>query len=526
MTGKVDTKKDAMNRLKAAAKLCKKTNVTELSEFVVKKNKEALEHEEVPKERTKDVIGLGDNIECEPLQVKEKPRVITDVDDMVLNMTWDLKSMRGTILLWIGLTELQMSNYIKGAYHMRKAWGILYSLYKDLKKDSCDQIHPDVKDNINSSVGTFFFMLSILPSAVMTLLEVIGFVADREEGISILTDVVRANSAVSPIAAMMLAVNMFIPRALTPLEDILKGYKPILEFYIEEYPTSAFFRLLASHYVRKVGAVELATKHLEYGIQICTELNIEQNIFNFELAQSYFMNMEFDQACERFGVLVRKEEKLEMKSIAALQLCSCLYKVGRLDEIDGVWNAIPKMVVKKSRIDKMSIGLYENIKKTAGKSVELRNLLLVLAGYQILFLRRDIAHLHKEAAQTVLELFDADTKETIKLTSSPDAFVSIKVIRSQMLALVDQEDEARAELKRILEYADIKKVKQHQWLVSAYYESCENAYRDGNKALALEHVQKALKYKGYPMEEVVRSRCQLAKKQLVKELAAEKHHQQ
>lgn len=242
---------------------------------------------------------------------------------------------------------------------------------------------------------------------------------------------------------------------------------------------------------------------------------MNQVIFDYELAKSYFIQQNYEKAIDLYKNIVNTEKKLEFKPIAALELCSCLYLLNRESEITPIFNGIAKYIGKKSNIEKIVYPFYEYIKTNASKDEKLRNYLLGLVVFQFLYLRKDIAHIQNANAEKLLQCFE-EIAQRYK-TKLIDPIISIHVIRSQLQQLTGN-DTFKKELEIAISHPDLKSLKQQVWLVCAYSELCEIEYANGDKTKALDLVTKALKYKGYPFEEIIKNRYDQAKKQITEEL--------
>ena len=76
-----------------------------------------------------------------------------------------------------------------------------------------------------------------VPGTFLTVLEALGFKADRDKGMLMLNTVYEHGGVRSPVAAMILLANyLFIPRALTNVKALLGRAGPICRDSMLKYP--------------------------------------------------------------------------------------------------------------------------------------------------------------------------------------------------------------------------------------------------------------------------------------------------
>lgn len=142
VTGDEEEKKEQKKRLENALQVLNKSNIDEMANLISKKNQEFLDNRGQVHEINPDILGLGELPKTEPLTIKNSPPVLTDIEELKKQLIMENKLMKGSITLWIGMTQLQRGSILKGAYNLRKAWGILYALYKEIQTNNI--YHEDI----------------------------------------------------------------------------------------------------------------------------------------------------------------------------------------------------------------------------------------------------------------------------------------------------------------------------------------------------------------------------------------------
>lgn len=104
------------------------------------------------------------------------------------NWRWDVEVVAADILLWRAVFQMGMGQEIRGAFNLRKSWKSYERILADVeeaKKDNI-KIDPGVYHSLLFGVAFFYFIVSIVPGSYLKILEVIGFVANRDLGVSYL----------------------------------------------------------------------------------------------------------------------------------------------------------------------------------------------------------------------------------------------------------------------------------------------------------------------------------------------------
>jgi hypothetical protein len=152
--------------------------------------------------------------------------------------------------------------------NLRRSWKLYEALQAEVDSARIDDVtvDPAVYHAVLFGVGFFYFLVSIVrtapasalharcaawathpivwvcadgqvPGTFLTVLEALGFKADRDKGMLMLHTVHTHGGVRAPIAALILLANyLFIPRALTNVKALLGHAGPICRESMLKYP--------------------------------------------------------------------------------------------------------------------------------------------------------------------------------------------------------------------------------------------------------------------------------------------------
>jgi len=456
----------------------------------------------------------------EPTKINERPEAVVDIKEMLDNIEVDMKLVQAECTLWKGLLLLQNNSPVKGGLALRKSWMIYKAIHANIEKG--EKYHQDIRDVCLTGVGTFYYIMSIMPSTVAKVLTLIGFVQNREQGIAYLHEVFENNGITAPNSALMLAVNyLFVPRALADAHEYIAAYSPLLLRCILQYPEGFIFRFMASQLVKKTGQLEAAGNHLNIALESCKEVNVQPNLFVFELGQSYFQSMNFEKAEEIFQDLIKVEEDFDFKTFAGLETACCMAFQGRMKEAKDMIDLVPSMVKSKpGRIDQYITDKLKIIGKLWNKDLNRLEVILKISAFEMLYLRRDLAHMQPEDLQAVREEIKkgrARIKELKAEKDLSDMLAATLVILAQIERNEGNVEKAEKKFRFVLSIQKSIRYEQ-QWLAFSNYELGEIMYHKGELKESYDLMKAALKFSKYPFEEILKARTNLAIKQLKKEM--------
>jgi len=148
---------------------------------------------------------------------------------------------------------------------------------------------------------------------------------------------------------------------------------------------------------------------------------------------------------------------------------------------------------------------------------------LYAATFELLYFKRDIAHMmkeHLEVVQKHMEKISSKLEDGKNL--KPEALVNIAsslVIEGGVWNGLKDKDNAKKCFEKVLSLEkDIPAQSGRHWVVGALYELGELSFRDGKLEDAQDYILRASKYANYDWEDVYKSRLSKARSQLKKAL--------
>jgi tetratricopeptide (TPR) repeat protein len=354
-----------------------------------------------------------EQLRCTTLPADASPAVIA------ANVRLDLDVILADVWLFRATAQMQQGDRLKAVYNMRKAWKAYERLAKLVDLDGSDgdaTVFDEALVNcVRFGVGLFFFIISFVPGQVAKLVELIGFVGDRKRGVAYLRAVSESSTARSPFASLVLLLNyLMIPRAFSDTGEFLAPAGELFEHLDERFPSCPPFNWLRSHYYRKTGDVQAAITTVSQAIaSVDTAVGMPANNFKFDLGCCYFMIRDWEKAAEVFELLAGPEtEEFDLKGMSNLQLASCYAMMDRDDEAMVCLREMDSRSSGKSRFDKVA--------QAKAKRCCAHNAVNPFLGFEILYLRRDLAHLRHDDLRALLRDVDELAEQLGIVTDSDE----------------------------------------------------------------------------------------------------------
>lgn len=431
-----------------------------------------------------------------------------------LNQNWKLECdvIYADALLVRSLVQLTMNSYMKGAYNLRKTWGCYYALMQEVEKDAGRTISKELELNIKYGCGVFYTYLALVPAGLMKLLSAIGFISDRELGEQYLTEVLQSNAIRSPSAGLvLLTYYLFLPTGLGNVEVTLSKAKAILDLCNERYPNNTYFNGYSNFYHRKRGETREALETISKAIRFAEASGSGVPLLlKYLQADTLFMDLQWSQARETYhNVLEALEasgETFAYTGQVVLSLAGCYVMLG--DEATAMtWlRRVGSMYNSKSKQD-------ANSPKYADRVIREPRMLCMLPVY-ILYINRDLAHMHAEHVDHLVEHFQRVTRgkdlASHELKGMYNLFVGV------MNKGCGRKVEAMTYFQQVFD-TEAKMSADAMVLPYLYYEVGELEYRNNNLVKAKQLFEKGKDLKG-DGHETLANRYSIAMKQLKREM--------
>ncbi|KAF2069755.1 hypothetical protein CYY_008931 [Polysphondylium violaceum] len=359
---------------------------------------------EIALKRLKDTRELSEN--CIKLLESHKiptnyPSSITTKQDFK-NYLLDSKIVLGDSLYMLAVLQVVRDQKFKGIFNLRKSWKIFEDCLKQVKHDESNQIQysPDLLECLHFGAGFFFFAISIIPQKFLKFVELVGFKADRDQGLAYIRDISNKNGIRAPFGTMVILFNnLLLPRGLYNPASQLKEAELIIEKNLERYPQGSLFQVMASHCYRKQCRIDLGVECMERAIANCSNLAKAPLIYKYELAACYCVKTEWNKAIPIFETLIQ-EENFQIRALCALQLAAA-YIINN-DKKKGL-DLLGKMKLyakKSSTVDTVIVRQAQRYLASGGR----------FAAFEIMYIRRDMAKMEKNMAKIVLDMLNEIAK--------------------------------------------------------------------------------------------------------------------
>jgi len=434
--------------------------------------------------------------------------------DPVIKWNWliDCKLVVADCLLNRAIFQMTMGIVVKVAYNMRKSWKMFEKIKRDIAEKQKENIKVEecIENELKFSLGLFYFFVSFAPGMFLKVLELLGFVANRELGIQYMNEMIDKETMKETNAAVFLLLNyLVIPRGLTKKEENLNSADKILVQMLIKYPKCSFLLMMASQLEMKKGNIKQAQHYAQVAIDSISNLPVVPNNYNANLAGTYYVARDWKAAANMLEKICNgNSQDFEMKGMSGIQLATCYHMMGEDGKCEEVLQRIPTMITKASRFDKLA----------EKKLVQFRNRGITLGVFEFMYIRRDLHHLKMEDLKAIQEILEQQYKKTIPNTESKMVYLLIKAV---ILTNLEDVEQAKTCLKEIISNA--KQVKNDVWIMpNAYQELGEIYYFEKNEDGAEEMFKAAYKYKDYDFEDVVRNRIKLSLDTIQKEKSTPK----
>eukprot|EP00727_Mastigamoeba_balamuthi_P009134 m51a1_g4843 hypothetical protein (465) ;mRNA; r:229075-231019 len=399
-------------------------------------------------------------------------------------------------------TTWMTGSRIKGAWRLRKAWNVYAELMRQVD-GSASAAAAAVRHEVMFGVGSFLFLLSWLPPVVLRLLEMVGFEGNRSLGLRYHKEVFADAAGVrAPLSALMLLLNLLVlPRALADVGALLAEAEGVVRVCLERWPSGSLFHWMASFLARKRGDNDGAIAHVDRALELAGGTG---NAFRFDRAALLFAGARWDEAAESLAAMAR-DAKSEQHVDALLLLAACHEMSGRQREAAECLARVPSSAPTAKQQDLADLAKLCR-KRATGTA---------FAPFELLYLRRDVAHMAPDRAAALLEALERKWAVSCGQAGKEEATV-VYLVRGALLCAAGQRDEGLAELRRAAQQSRANKHERHV-APFAEFDLAEIAYRAGDRPQAEELLQACGARTGYVFEDFLKTRVRLGLEQIREE---------
>ncbi|KEG14386.1 tetratricopeptide repeat domain 39B [Trypanosoma grayi] len=431
--------------------------------------------------------------------------------------TWKLECdvIYADALLMRSVGQLMMNSYLKGGINLRRTWGIYHKLIQTVEADKDNRIPKELKMCIKYGTGTFYAFLALVPANLMKLLNVIGFISDKELGEEYLTEVFESNGIRSPFAALVLCtLYLFLPTGIGRVEETLQKAKHVLDTMNKRYEHNTYFYGYSNFYHRKKGETVEALQAIERAAANAERAGLVPLLIRYLHADTLFMDLRFAEAKEKYAALLSHlsatKETFAYTGQVVLSLAACYVMLGDDAKAMEWLRKVGSMYNSRSKND-------ANSPKFAARVIANQRL-LPLCGVYMLYINRDLAHMKVEQAERVLNELHRVTEG--RDLSGPEAENMYTLFVGVIQKGCDRTEEALKCMEKI--FANEKRIPSDSMILPyTYYETGELEYRRGKLERAKELFTKGQSIKG-DGNETLANRYNIALKQLKRAMEGKK----
>jgi len=416
-------------------------------------------------------------------------------------------------LLIRSVVQLTLNSYFKGGVNLRKTWGCFYALQQELEKDTEGAIPREIAMAIKYGCGVFYTYLALVPAGLMKLLSAIGFISDKELGEQLLTEVFQSDTIRTPAAALVLCTYyLFLPTGLGNAKETLAKAKTVLDAMNVKYPNNSYFWGYLNFYHRKLGHTAEAVEAITKASQNAEAAGQKPTLLTYLYGDTLYMDLQFDAARAKYETLLEyleeSGETFAYTGQVVISLAACYVMLGDTDTAMRWLKRVQSMFNPKSKQD-------ANSPKYAARVLKEPRLLPLMPIY-VLYINRDLAHMHPEHVEKLRAVTAPVLAARDKTENEAEAMYNL--FDGVMFKTNGDNENASKAFAKI--FAGEKKLaKDSLVLPYAYYEQGELEYRAGKYAEA-----KALFEKGSGLQgdghETLANRYSIAQKQLKREMKA------
>lgn len=404
------------------------------------------------------------------------------------------------------------SQKIKGAWRVRKAWMIYYGLERRRKRPVCAEL----QGSVAFGCGLIMFGISWLPAMMVSICRVVGFESNRIRGMALLQDACGEHGVRSPLAALVLLVfSLIVPHSLSNLDELLRVAKPVLDDSLARWPHSMMFNWLASYYTKKIGDVTGTLRYVDAAIAACLatgKFAAPPATLAVDRVSCLFLAQKFDDACTACDELMANGGgTCIVRGICHTYRALCLHMVGRTADAVAEFQSVKTL--KCHTKDRLFIDMGLSAIKTRASG-------LTLIPYEVMYIKRDIAHMTPDTATSFLALLERHYAPFAP-KASPEETAVYQLIAGVLRRATGDAARGNSDIRAAATAAVAAKGFKHEKFVAPFAccEIAEIAYHDNNLDECSRYLDLANKYGGGPFEDFIKPRVRIGRETLKARIA-------
>lgn len=206
------------------------------------------------------------------------------------------------------LVQLIQGSFLKGGWNLRKSWSWYCHVQKQLVSYQTDNEEEklELQTAVDFGIGFFNLIVSLLPPAILRIVEFIGFSGDRTIAITSLRNAIKHHKSMSPFAALMLLAWLCGISAHTGdmTDEFLSEAEQLLEWAQQNYPGSVFFSFCKQRFFRSKCMLREAVEEAQLAVDASTEIPALKLMSYYQQAWCSFILLDFAPAEKYFASLL------------------------------------------------------------------------------------------------------------------------------------------------------------------------------------------------------------------------------
>ncbi|KAL0483630.1 tetratricopeptide repeat protein [Acrasis kona] len=418
------------------------------------------------------------------------------------------------------------SSMLKAANNIRKGYNNFEGPYKTMHSETSNTniasphfIHPDLIDYVDFGMGCYWYLISIAPKSLQSVLGFLGFNNDKKLGLQLVKRSVLHCARTFAGALLVYSLHyVFISSGFKSNKRRLEKFTPIIELCLNRFSSSPAVFALVSQYHRKFGNLDLAIDYNLKSVNISKEkLGIIPNAFLSDLGQCYYVKMDFESCIQILEQGLSKPGVFDGKGFIAVYLLCAYNMAQQVEKKKELLATLQNHIDKKSRIDKYAIEKLKMLKYIEKNETEV-SLNLFCTHFDTIYARDRMDELDDSSNDLLLpmfNLFNSRFPPSVLPGITVDgqlAHLFVYTTLARRLGKLTQE-QIMDNFKRIIAFS--QKIKyEHQWAAFANYELASMVYKaNGNKQSVMALLQAAADTKSFAMEEVFMTRIKTSMEQ-------------
>jgi len=247
------------------------------------------------------------------------------------------------------IMDFKARDYVKAGLNMRSSWKQFQQALEAVV--GLPPSFPGYAHIVSSAycgVGTFHFMISIVPPAFKWIVEAVGFEGDRARGMQELQLGVEAAGYRSPQSnfTIILLQNFFF-------EDFATA-NVLLEKMLVQFPKSVLGLYLGGCMFRKQGNIARSDELFTAGFKYSEQMYQLQLFVQSELGYNSFLKLDWEQASVQLSGFLRDTSSQGFKAFIGWQLGVCFAMMGKDDETKNAMSQLIPWVRKDYDYDEFA----------------------------------------------------------------------------------------------------------------------------------------------------------------------------